>query len=105
LHLPRKAAHRVYWAQHPKKIHLNLDHAVLNNLADDISEKRDLTEINPEQTKELQKLAAGIRSELGDWNMEGTDRPRYSYPGNLNNPNWRKERQRAPARRKQSGTR
>ena len=41
LHLPRKAAHRVYWAQHPKKKYMNLDHAVLNNLADDISEKRE----------------------------------------------------------------
>ena len=78
---------------------------MLNNLADDISEKRDLTEIHPEQTKELQKLAAEIRSELGDWNMEGTDRPAYSYPGNLNNPNWKKKRRRAPARQKQSGTR
>jgi arylsulfatase A-like enzyme len=92
LHLPRRAAHRVYWAQHPKKIYLNLDHAMLNNLTDDISEKRDLTEINPEQTKELQELAAEIRSELGDWNMEGMDRPAYSYPGNLNNPNWKKKR-------------
>jgi hypothetical protein len=86
-------------------MYLNLDHAVLNSLADDIAEKRDLTEINSEKTKELQKLAAEMRSELGDWNMEGTDRPAYSYPGNLNNPNWRKERRRAPARQKQSGTR
>ncbi|TWU32543.1 sulfatase-like hydrolase/transferase [Novipirellula artificiosorum] len=89
LHLPRQAAHRVYWAQHPKKTYMNLDHAVLNHLGDDISEKQDLTQSVPEQTKELQKLAAKIRLELGDWNREGTDRPEYSYPGNLNNPNWK----------------
>ena len=98
LHVPRKAAHRVYWAQHPNKIHMNLDHAVLNNLADDISEKGNLTEIHPEQTKQLQKLAVEIRRELGDWNRAGTDRPAYSYHGNLNNPNWKKKRRRAPAR-------
>ena len=105
LHLPRKAAQRVYWAQHPKKKYMNLDHAVLNNLADDISEIRDLTEINSDQTKELQKLAAEIRSELGDWNMEGTDRPAYSSPGDLNNPNWRKERRRVRSKQNESVTR
>ena len=45
--------------------------------------------------------AAEVRLELGDWNREGTDRPAFSYPGNLNNPNWRKKHGRAPARRSQ----
>ena len=58
-----------------------------------------------EQTKNLQKLAAEIRLELGDWNIAGTDRPAYSYPGNLSNPNWKTKRRRAPARQKQSATR
>lgn len=92
LHLPRQAAHRVYWAQHPKKIYLNLDQAVLNHLDDDSSEKQNLTEIHPELTKALQTLAAEIRRELGDWDRDGTDRPDFTYPGNLNAPNWNAEK-------------
>lgn len=84
LHLPRQAAHCVYWAQRPMSIHWNLDHPVLNNLADDIAEKINLSATNPEQTKELQKLATEFRHELGDWNLNGTDRPVSAYPGNLN---------------------
>jgi len=94
LHLPRQSAHRVYWARHPKKMYLNLDRPLLNNLADDISEKRDLTKTNPEQAEELQKLAAETRRELGDWDREGTDRPESTYPGNLNMPNWKKHKKR-----------
>ena len=45
-------------------------------------------EIHPEQTNELQKLVAEIRLALGDWNRNGTDRPEFTYPGNLNAPNW-----------------
>jgi arylsulfatase A-like enzyme len=92
LHLPRKAANCVYWAQRPKSIHWNLDHVVLNDLADDVTEKTDQAGSNPEQARELKKLAAKVRRELGDWNMEGTDRPAFPYPGNLNNPNWRRKR-------------
>lgn len=84
LHLPRKAAQRVYWAWQPHKMYLNLDRALLNNLDEDLGEKRDLSKTNTKQTNELQKLAAEKRRELGDWNSDGTDRPELTYPGNLN---------------------
>ena len=89
LHLPRKPANCVYWGQRPKSPYWNLDHVVLNNLADDIAEKKNLAKTHPEQAGELEKLAADTRTELGDWNVDGTDRPAFPYPGNLNNPNWR----------------
>lgn len=60
------------------------DRALLNNLDEDLGEKRDLSATNTEQAKELQKLAAEKRRELGDWNSDGTDRPKLAYPGNLN---------------------
>jgi len=84
LHLPRKAAQRVYWAQQPQKMYLNLDRALLNNLDEDLGEKRDLSATNTEQAKELQKLAAEKRRELGDWNSDGTDRPEFAYAGDMN---------------------
>ena len=84
LHLPRKAAQRVYWAQQPQKMYLNLDRALLNNLDEDLGEKRDLSKSNTKQAKELQKLAAEMGRELGDWNSDGLDRPKLTYPGNLN---------------------
>ena len=92
LHLPREVANCVYWAQRPKSTHWNLDHVVLNNLADDVSEKRDLATEDPEHTRDLQELAAEMRLELGDWDRDGTDRPAFTYPGNLNTPNWRAAR-------------
>ncbi|WP_162633326.1 hypothetical protein [Echinicola strongylocentroti] len=29
-------------------------------------------------------LEIPMRKELGDWDMAGTDRPQFTYPGNLN---------------------
>ena len=91
LHLPRKAANRVYWAK-KKGAYKNLNHFVLNNLSDDIAEKRNVAEEHPEQTEALEKLAADTRLELGDWNMDGSDRPKNDYPGHLNTPNFTKKR-------------
>ncbi|WP_160168146.1 sulfatase-like hydrolase/transferase [Rhodopirellula sallentina] len=83
LHLPRRAANRVYWAKR-KGQYKNLDHVVLNNLEADLAEEQDLSNVNAERTDELKKLAAKTRRELGDWNKAGSDRPKSTYPGDLN---------------------
>ncbi|MFC1762459.1 sulfatase-like hydrolase/transferase [Planctomycetota bacterium] len=90
LHLPRKAANLVYWAK-KKGAYKNLNHFVLNNLTDDIAEKRDLAKANPEKTAGLEKMAEQTRQELGDWNRDGSDRPANAYPGHLNTPNFTKK--------------
>ncbi len=84
LHLPREAANCVYWSQKPNIEYRNLDHVVLNDLSVDISEKHDFSKSNPEQTQALQKMASQMRLELGDWDKDGTDRPKSTFPGNLN---------------------
>ncbi len=84
LHLPRTADQRVYWARHPRKTYLNLDHPVLNHLPDDLSETKDVAARYPDQTSRLQSLADEARQELGDWNRDGTDRADFAYPGDLN---------------------
>ncbi|MEI6892162.1 MAG: sulfatase-like hydrolase/transferase [Pontiella sp.] len=91
LHLPRKSQNLVYWAK-KRGAYKNLDHVVLNNLSDDIAEKREVSQAHPEQVDALQKLAAEMREELGDWNVDGSDRPVNAYPGNLNSPNFTKKR-------------
>ncbi|MCM2369618.1 sulfatase-like hydrolase/transferase [Aporhodopirellula aestuarii] len=91
LHLPREPANLVHWARN-KGEYRNLDHIVLNNLSDDISEKRDVSLSHPEQTAALQNQATKTRRELGDWNSSGSDRPANAYPGNLNSPNFIKPR-------------
>jgi len=96
LHLPRKQANRVYWATYRLDPYKNLDHLVLNNLAADIGEKIDVAGQHAQKTEELKKLAEDIRHELGDWNRNGTDRPAFPYPGNLNRL---PRRQKAPAKR------
>ena len=40
--------------------------------------------MNGKQVEELQKLVMETRRELGDWNRDGTDRPDFTYPGDLN---------------------
>ena len=100
LHLPRAHANRVYWANSRFDPYKDLDRFVLNNLADDTAEKIDLANLRAQKTAELKELAKSVRHELGDWNMDGTSRPTFAYPGNLNNPNWRKERQKVQRRAK-----
>ncbi|MEP4077296.1 sulfatase-like hydrolase/transferase [Haloferula sp.] len=89
MHLPRKSTNRVYWAG-TKGEYANLDHVVLNDLSGDLAEAENLAPSQPEKTKDLERLAAETRAELGDWNVKGTDQPKSSYPGNLNTPNWKK---------------
>ena len=98
IHLPRQSTNRVYWARN-KGDYNNLDHVVLNNLSEDVSEKQDVSTGYPEQIDALQQLAEETRVELGDWNMEGRDRPANAYPGNLNRPSWIKSRKKAPAKK------
>jgi len=100
LHLPRKHVNRVYWANSRFDPYKDLDRFVLNNLADDIAEKIDLANLRAHKTAELKELAKSVRHELGDWNMDGTSRPTFTYPGNLNNPNWRKQRRKVLPRAK-----
>ena len=92
LHLPRKHANRVYWAHSRFDPYRDLDHFVLNNLADDIAEKTDLAKQHAQKMAELKELMKSVRHELGDWNTDGTGRPAFTYPGDLNYPNWKKKR-------------
>lgn len=92
LHLPRQAENCVYWARAAKgHSYQNLDRVVLNNLNEDISEKKDLAQAHPGQRMELVRQASKMRLELGDWNWDGTGRPAFSYPGNLHDPFNRKQ--------------
>ena len=94
LHIPRKYVNRVYWANSKFDPYRQLDRFVLNNLASDKREQNDLVDRNPTKTAELKKIASEFRRELGDWNVRGRDRPQFSYPGNVNDPNWRKDTRR-----------
>ena len=84
LHLPRELANRVYWANNEFDPYRNLGHFVLNNLATDSAENTNAVQRQAEKTVELTGLAERFRHELGDWNRSGTDRPTFTYPGNLN---------------------
>ncbi len=82
LHLPRDPGvpnSNVYWAVRRNK---EIKIAILNNLNDDIAEE--VTLENVRKTKELEAVAEKTRIELGDWDRDGTDRPKSTYPGNLN---------------------
>jgi len=82
LHLPRDPSipsSCVYWA---KKKNKKIVDPILNNLETDVAEKSHIN--NSDKLNELMSLAKKTREELGDWNMEGTDRPKNTYPKNLN---------------------
>ncbi|WP_430934654.1 sulfatase-like hydrolase/transferase [Saccharicrinis sp. 156] len=82
LHLPRDpdlTASCVYWAKRRNK---KLAAPMLNNLQSDKAEKIALDD--QKKINELEAMAEIYREELGDWNRNGTNRPKSTYPGNLN---------------------
>lgn len=82
LHLPRNPDVEnscVYWA---KKRNRKIDAPILNNLNKDKAEK--IAQDNQKKIDELEATAEKYREELGDWDRNGTDRPKTTYPGNLN---------------------
>ena len=82
LHLPRNPDIEnscVYWAKKRNKVSVA---PVLNNLNTDIAEK--VVQDDEGKINELGEMVVKYREELGDWDRIGTDRPKSTYPGNLN---------------------
>ena len=92
MHLPRQYVNRVFWANSKYDPYRILNDPVINNLGNDISEKINVVENNPEKLRELEELAQRYRSVLGDWNLIGSDQALSSYPGDVNLPNFLRER-------------
>ena len=100
LHLPREGSSSVYWQKTAKGGYFDLDHCVLNQLSDDPAEQKDLASANSEETSTLEVLAEQTRSELGDWNQEGSDRHSSAYPGNLQRPDWSRPKGKSKGKQK-----
>lgn len=75
LHLPRTTKDQPFWCKKrgPGKVFVTLDQHALFNLKNDLSEKRNVADRNPEVVARLQKQAEAIRAELGDVRVTGTD--------------------------------
>ena len=86
LHLPRKKVNKVYWAKQPLGGIHNLDKPMLFNLSSDLAEKNDVAAQHPEVVQRLLEIAEEARSELGDWNRQGSDQKSQKYKGDPNNP-------------------
>ena len=82
MHLPRDPNIKnncVTWAT---KRNTKIVKPILYNLDADLTEKQKTNNQNIEQ--QLLNFAQSMRVELGDWNKEGKDRPKSSYPIHLN---------------------
>lgn len=70
LHLPRTVEQIPFWDK-SKTEFIDLDQPVLYNLADDLSETKDVSKDYPEIVEKLLELADEARRELGEYNKRG----------------------------------
>ena len=85
LHLPRTTKDQPFWSKIPAHKHKGfviLKEHRLFNLKNDVGEKRDVADQNPEIVARLQRRAKAIRAELGDVRTTGSDQRKI----NLENP-------------------
>lgn len=82
LHLPRTGADQPFWSKpkkrNQKKGFVTLKEPRLFNLKNDVGERSDVAERNPDVVARLQKQAEVIRAELGDVRTTGTDQRKIS---------------------------
>ena len=57
-----------------------------------MDKKHNVVENYPEKLRELEELAQRYRSVLGDWDVIGSDQGLSTYPGDVNLPNFLRER-------------
>lgn len=70
LHLPRSIEQIPFWDK-SKKEFIDIEHPVLYNLAEDISENKDVAKDHPKIVEKLLKIAENARQELGEFNQRG----------------------------------
>jgi arylsulfatase A-like enzyme len=70
LHLSRTQEQVPWWDKN--KAFFNLDHPVLYNLRDDVTESTDVSAAHPEIVQQMMKMADQIRPELGEYLQRGS---------------------------------